>query len=120
MSGKLKELPWKRVTRYLSICYLKTGDPGYEVSLYRIKAGGRIPEHTHRGCEITLVLEGEISDANGAYQQGDFLMGRPGDVHAPTATQSGDCICLAVLDAPLQFTDWKYRWMNPALQLRTG
>jgi putative transcriptional regulator len=41
-------------------------------------------------------------------------------VHAPTAVQSEDCICLAVLDAPLKFTGWKYRWMNPFLQLRTG
>jgi len=120
MSGNFKELPWKRITRGLRISYLSTGDTGHEFALYQIKAGGSIPEHTHRGSEITLVLEGEISDANGVYQQGDFLLRQPGDVHAPTATQSGDCICLAVLDAPLQFTDWKYRWLNPALQLRTG
>ena len=25
----------------------------------------------------------------------------------------------AVLDAPLKFTDWKFRWMNPFLKLRT-
>lgn len=42
-------------------------------------------------------------------------MRRPGDVHA--ALQSEDCICLAVLDAPLRFTDWKFRWMNPFLKL---
>ena len=49
MSGDLSDLVWKKVTRTLRISYLKTGDPNYEVALYHIKAGGRIPEHTHRG-----------------------------------------------------------------------
>jgi len=120
MSGDFTDLVWKKITGSLSISYLKTGDPNYEFALYHIKAGGKIPEHTHRGTELTLVLEGGFSDADGSYHQGDFLLRRPTDVHAPTAVQSEDCICLAVLDAPLKFTGWKYRWMNPFLQLRAG
>ena len=120
MSGDFSDLAWKKITSSLSISYLKTGDPSYEFALYHIKAGGRIPEHTHRGSEMTLVLEGGFSDADGSYHQGDFLLREPSDVHAPTALQSEDCICLAVLDAPLKFTSWKYRWMNPFLQLRPG
>jgi putative transcriptional regulator len=120
MSGDLTDLIWKKITSTLRISYLKTGDPGYEFALYYIKAGGKIPEHTHRGSEMTLVLEGGFSDADGTYHQGDFLLREPSDVHAPTAVQSEDCICLAVLDAPLKFTGWKYRWMNPFLQLRAG
>ena len=118
MSGDLSDLVWKKVTRTLRISYLKTGDPHYEFALYHIKAGGRIPEHTHRGSEMTLVLEGGFSDADGSYHQGDFLLRQPGDIHAPTAVQSEDCICLAVLDSPLKFTGWPYRWMNPFLQLQ--
>jgi putative transcriptional regulator len=120
MKGDYKELDWKKVTRSLSISYLKTGDPNFEFALYHIKAGGRIPEHTHRGSEMTLVLEGGFSDADGSYHEGDFLFRTPGDVHAPTAVQSEDCICVAVLDAPLRFTGWKHRWMNPFLRLRAS
>jgi len=120
MRGDLTELVWKKITSSLSISYLKTGDPDFEMALYHIKAGGKIPEHTHRGSEMTLVLEGGFSDADGSYHQGDFLLREPTDVHAPTALQSEDCICLAVLDAPLRFTGWKHRWMNPFLQLRAG
>jgi putative transcriptional regulator len=120
MSGNFTELSWKKITRSLRISYLKTGDPNFEFALYHIKAGGRIPEHTHRGSEMTLVLEGGFSDADGSYHKGDFILREPTDVHAPTAVQSEDCICLAVLDAPLKFTGWKYRWMNPLLQLRAG
>tara|TARA_R110002110_G_scaffold205066_7_gene417200 strand:+ start:349671 stop:350324 length:654 start_codon:yes stop_codon:yes gene_type:complete len=120
MSGNFTDLVWKKITKSLSISYLRTGDPGYEFALYQIKAGGKIPEHNHRGAEMTLVLEGGFSDAQGTYHQGDFIYREPSDVHAPTALQSEDCICLAVLDAPLKFTSWKHRWMNPFLQLRAG
>jgi putative transcriptional regulator len=120
MSGDFSDLTWKKITKTLSISYLKTGDPNYEFALYHIKAGGKIPEHTHRGSEMTLVLEGGFSDAEGSYDQGDFIFRQATDVHAPTALQSEDCICLAVLDAPLKFTSWKYRWMNPFVQLQAG
>lgn len=120
MKGDFSELSWNKITSSLGISYLKTGDPGYEFALYHIKAGGKIPEHTHRGSEMTLVLQGGFSDAAGSYHEGDFLFREASDTHAPTALQSDDCICLAVLDAPLRFTGWKYRWMNPFLQLRAG
>ena len=120
MRGDFSDLSWKNIGSTLRISYLKSGDPQHEFALYHIRAGGRIPEHTHRGSEMTLILEGGFSDANGSYHKGDFLLRQPGDVHAPTALQSEDCICLAVLDAPLKFTDWKFRWMNPFLKLRTA
>jgi putative transcriptional regulator len=120
MAGDFSDLSWKKVTDALRISYLKTGDPNFEFALYHIKAGGRIPEHDHRGSEMTLVLQGGFSDANGSYHEGDFIFRSADEPHAPTALQSEDCICLAVLDAPLRFTGWKYRWMNPFLQLRPG
>ena len=120
MSGDFSDLTWKSIGTSLRISYLKTGDPDHELALYHIKAGGRIPEHGHRGNEMTLVLEGGFSDADGSYHKGDFLFRRPGEVHSPTALQSEDCICVAVLDAPLKFTNWKFRWMNPFLKLRTA
>lgn len=120
MRGDFSELTWKKVTSSLRISYLKTGDPNYEFALYHIKAGGKIPEHNHRGSEMTLVLQGGFSDAAGTYHEGDFIYREASDIHAPTAVQSEDCICLAVLDAPLRFTGWKYRWMNPFLQLQAG
>jgi putative transcriptional regulator len=120
MRGDFSDLRWKNIGAALRISHLRTGDPHHEFALYHIRAGGRIPEHTHRGTEMTLVLQGGFSDANGSYHPGDFLVRRPGDLHAPTALQSEDCICLAVLDAPLKFTDWKFRWMNPFLKLHTA
>lgn len=120
VNADFSDLSWKKIGSALRISYLHTGDVDHEFALYHIKAGGKIPEHTHRGSEMTLVLEGGFSDANGSYHEGDFIFRRPGDVHSPTALQSEDCICLSVLDAPLKFTTWKFRWMNPFLKLRTA
>ena len=120
MRGDFSDLSWKKVTKALSVSYLKTGDPNYEFALLHIKAGGRIPDHSHRGSEMTLILEGGFSDAEGVYHKGDFLFRDADHEHAPTALQSEDCICLAVLDAPLKFTGWKYRWMNPFVRLHAG
>jgi putative transcriptional regulator len=120
MKGDFSDLPWRKLTEALRITYLKTGDPNYEFALYRIKAGGRVPDHDHHGSEMTLVLEGGFSDDRGTYHPGDFIFRRADEQHAPRALAGRDCICLAVLDAPLRFTDWKYRWMNPFLRLHAG
>jgi putative transcriptional regulator len=118
MSGKYDELDWERVTSALRISRLRTGDPDNEFALYHIKAGGSIPKHTHRGTELTLVLDGSFSDEEGLYQQGDFLMRDAEHVHTPTAAQTSDCVCIGVLDAPIRFTGWNYRLLNPFLRVQ--
>lgn len=120
INGDFTQLVWRRITRSLSVSYLKTGDSDYEFALYRIAAGGRIPDHDHGGSEMTLVLEGGFSDERGTYHPGDFIFRKTSETHAPMAIDGEECICLAVLDAPLKFTSWQYRWMNPFIQLRAG
>ncbi len=117
MAGSYDELEWDRVSSDLRISRLRTGDRDNEFALYHIKAGGTIPRHTHRGTELTLVLEGSFSDEEGVYQEGDFLMRDAEHVHTPTAARTGDCICVGVLDAPIRFTQWNYRPLNPFLKL---
>ena len=120
INGNYADLAWKRVTQSLSISYLKTGDPNHEFALYRIAEGGRIPEHTHGGSEMTLVLRGGFADESGEYHPGDFLVREGWDKHTPVALAGEECICLAVLDAPLKFTRLRHRWLNPLLKLRAG
>lgn len=120
INGDFSQLVWKRVTSALSVSYLRTGDAGYEFALYRIAAGGTIPEHDHAGSEMTLVLKGGFSDESGHYHAGDFVYRSASDIHSPAAVDGEECICLAVLDAPLRFTGWQYRWMNPFLRLQAG
>ena len=119
-SGATADLNWRRVTKSLRIASLGDVPGASEVSVYHISEGGKIPQHNHSGTEMTLVLSGGFSDETGTYHAGDFLVREAGDIHAPTALPGGDCICLAVLESPLKFTRWHYRWLNPLLQLRAG
>jgi len=120
MKGDYEDLRWSRVNSALRISRLRTGDPHNELALYRIKAGGSIPRHGHRGTELTLVLEGSFSDEEGLYQQGDFIERDAEHTHTPTAARTADCICIGVLDAPIRFTPWNYRVLNPFLRLHAG
>lgn len=120
MRGDFSDLPWRKVTDALRTSLIRTGDKQYEFSLLHIAAGGEIPAHDHRGQEMTLVLQGGFSDHAGSYHAGDFIFRQPGDRHAPRAFEGEDCICLAVVDQPLRFTSWKYRWMNPFMRLQAA
>jgi putative transcriptional regulator len=120
MRGDFSDLSWKKVSEALSTSLIRTGDPHFEFTLLRIRAGGQVPPHGHRGSEMTLVLQGGFSDQDGSYHPGDFMYRGVDDTHAPRAFDGEDCICLAVLDAPLRFTGWTHRWMNPFLRLQAG
>ncbi|MFT5482457.1 MAG: putative transcriptional regulator [Halieaceae bacterium] len=120
MKGDYEDLNWKRIGSAVQISHLKTGDVDNEFALYHIKAGRSVPQHTHRGTELTLVLEGSFSDEEGIYQVGDFLIRDAKDIHTPTATQSADCICIGVLDAPIRFTRWNYWLLNPFMRLQAS
>lgn len=118
MHRDFDDMEWERVNSALRISRLRTGDRENEIALYHIRAGGSAPSHTHRGTELTLVLEGSFSDEQGVYQEGDFLIRDEHHTHTPTAARTGDCICIGVLDAPILFTRWHYRPLNPFLKFR--
>jgi putative transcriptional regulator len=75
-----------------------------EASLLLVKAGRRMPSHTHEGSEITLVLKGGFSDVTGHYLRGDIAIADADLDHRPVSDPDGDCLCFAVTDAPLHLT----------------
>ena len=113
--GKLK---WERVSGALKTARLKIGQSQYEVAFQRISSGGKVVEHDHRGLEVTMVLCGSFSDEDGVYNQGDFLVRNPGEVHRPTATQNQDCLCISVVEAPVKVTGLFGKLVNPFLSFR--
>lgn len=98
----LEALSWKRHgPNVKSAALIDHND--LKASLIRIKKGATIPQHGHKGREFTVILDGAFSDKDGVYQRGDFLIRDAGEEHSPTATKDKDCLCLAVLEAPLHF-----------------
>ncbi|MFD1216471.1 ChrR family anti-sigma-E factor [Microbulbifer celer] len=114
-NGKLK---WQRLSRGLKEALLETGQQRHQVSFHRIAPGSKVAEHDHRGKEITMVLYGSFSDADGVYTPGDFLVREPGETHRPTATQDEECLCLSVVEAPVTLTGLLGKLINPFLTIK--
>ncbi|MDO6748243.1 ChrR family anti-sigma-E factor [Gilvimarinus sp. 1_MG-2023] len=111
---RLTDINWRQQTKEIAEYDLSSalGASGYRVALQKIKAGARVPEHTHKGQELTVILNGGFSDELGVYHAGDFIARDASHKHTPTALQNEDCICLTVLDAPIKFTGPFLRWFN--------
>lgn len=116
LPASLTDLPWQRQTKEISKFDLTSlvNVKGFQITLQKISAGAKVPKHTHKGFEYTVILSGGFSDELGAYHEGDFIARDTSHNHSPTALQNEDCICLTVLSAPLKFTGW-HRVFNPLM-----
>ena len=108
-------LKWKPLGRGAYQILLKTAEQETSVRLLRIPAGKPVPEHSHGGRELTLVLRGSFRDGNQVFGRGDMEETDESIQHQPVATEDEDCICLAVTDAPLRFKSWVMRAVQPLL-----
>lgn len=103
------------LTRSLKVAKIAIGEDKYELALHKIRPGGNTPKHDHKGLEITVVLYGSFSDKDGVYNEGDFIVRHPGDVHSPLASLDDECICLSVVEAPIRLVGPVLRMINPFL-----
>lgn len=88
---------------------LEDGD--LRTSLLHIEPGGSVPEHTHTGFEMTLLLDGSFKDDKGEYVKGDFIMLDKQHTHQPVSDNG--CLCFTVLNDALHFTQGINRILNP-------
>ena len=86
-------------------------DEPRHASLLHIAEGGQVPAHTHKGFEITLLLQGSFDDEMGHYSAGDFVWLDGKHTHNPI-TQEG-CVCLTVSSDALHFTKGVSQLFNP-------
>lgn len=87
------------------------------VRLLYIPPGQAVPNHTHNGLELTLVLQGSFSDKTGQFVLGDLELADEYLEHIPTADVGEPCICLAATDAPLRFKAWIPRLLQPVFRI---
>ena len=102
VDGDLDNVKWRKVGGGVSQMILKTSDDAI-VRLLRIPAGTAVPDHGHRGTELTLVLQGAFVDETDRFAAGDVEVANEDLNHTPVAEAGLDCICLAATDAPLRF-----------------
>lgn len=87
------------------------------VRLLSIPAGQSVPDHSHGGLEMTLVLQGSFSDETGRFETGDVEIADEHLEHTPVAGAGETCICLAATDAPLQFRSLVPRILQPVFRI---
>lgn len=105
LDGSVEEADWRFAYPGVKQLKLPIGDDGESVKLLKIKPGKAAPRHTHKGIEATLVLRGAFRDGNRLYERGQLALADQHIQHRPRAEGIEDCICLAVTDGALRFTD---------------
>jgi len=114
VGGGLESVKWRRVGGGVKQAILPT-DKTASARLLFIPAGTAVPDHSHNGLEMTLVLEGAFSDEIDRFARGDVEFGDEELTHTPIAEVGADCICLAATDAPLKFKGIIPRLLQPII-----
>jgi len=78
-------------------------EPNASLHLLRIAPGRSLPIHSHDGIEFTQVLCGSFDDGRAVFGPGDFDAADGNVHHQPIVRDSGECVCLAYVSAPLKF-----------------
>ena len=90
---------------------------GASARLLHIPAGARLPDHGHRGLELTQVLRGAFRDEDDRFGPGDIEIASEDTQHTPVAEVGEDCVCLVATDAPLKFTTMLPRLAQPFFRI---
>ncbi len=116
VGGDLDAVKWRALGGGVRQAILPTG-PKATVRLLHIPAGQAVPDHGHRGMELTLVLRGAFRDATDRFGPGDLEIAGEDLAHKPVAEAGEDCICLAATDAPLRFAGFMPRLLQPLFRI---
>lgn len=116
IGGGLDDVKWKSVGMGVKQAILKTSSSASARLLY-IPAGTAMPDHGHRGVEMTMVLQGAFIDEDEYFARGDVEIADAELHHTPIADIHEDCICLAVTDAPLKFRGLIPKLAQPFLRI---
>ena len=116
IGGDLESVRWRPVGMGVRQAILKTSKKASARLLY-IPAGSAIPDHGHKGTELTLVIKGAFSDKTARFSAGDVEVANEDIEHTPVAEIGEDCICLSATDAPLRFNSLVPRIVQPFLNI---
>ncbi len=116
VGGGLEAVKWRTLGMGVRQAILPTAK-GASARLLYIPAGQAVPDHGHRGTEMTLVLQGAFRDEMDRFGPGDVEIATEELEHTPVAEPGADCICLAATDAPLRFTALLPRLLQPLFRI---
>lgn len=116
VGGGPEKVNWRKIGGGVKQAILPTAKDA-NVRLLYIPAGTAVPDHSHGGLEMTLILQGAFSDEVDRFARGDVEFGDENLTHTPIAEVGVDCICLAATDAPLKFSGIIPRLLQPFIKI---
>jgi putative transcriptional regulator len=116
VGGDLDKVKWQSIGMGVKQSILRTSKDA-SIRLLYIPAGTAVPDHGHRGMELTLVLQGAFVDETDRFGPGDIEIADEELTHTPIADIGEDCICLAATDAPLRFNKLIPRIAQPFFRI---
>lgn len=117
VSGGLDQVRWRPLGLGAKQAILPVADKGASVRLLSIPGGVAMPDHGHRGVELTLVLQGAFRDESERFGPGDIEIANDETEHTPVAEPGATCICLAATQGPLRFNSLIPRLAQPFLRI---
>lgn len=116
VGGDVENIKWRSVGMGVKQAILPTSKAA-SARLLLIPAGAAMPDHGHKGIEMTMVLQGAFIDDGERFGRGDVEIADSDLDHTPVAEIGEDCICLAVTDGPLQFKSLLPKIAQPFLRI---
>lgn len=116
IDGGLEKVKWRPLGMGVKQALLPTGKDASARLLF-IPGGQAVPDHGHRGLELTLVLQGAFRDEKARFGRGDIEIADEATQHTPVAEDGAVCICLAATDGPLRFNAIIPRLAQPFLRI---
>jgi putative transcriptional regulator len=115
--GGIDSVRWRPLGGGAMQAVLVRSEDGATARLLSIPGGTEIPDHSHDGLEMTLVLSGAFSDRGKRYGRGDVQIADETVDHTPIAEPGAACICLAVTEGRLKFSGLLPRLAQPFLRI---
>ncbi len=107
-------LKWKKTLPGMVTYDLQVEGSNNAARIIKMEPGATVPTHGHGGQELTLIIDGAMTDENGTYNVGDLIIQDEGFEHTPTAHKEYGCVCLAVSCAPIKLKGFA-SLLNPFL-----
>lgn len=119
VAGRPVEVAWQPLARGLwhYPISLPPASMGGRLRLLKASPGFAIPEHGHRGAEMTLVLQGAYRDQTGEYRVGDVADLDEAFEHMPIADGEAGCVCALASELPPRFKGLLLRLAQPFSKL---
>ena len=92
-------------------------EDGVRVFLLKAAAGTKMPQHTHSGVELTMVLTGAFEHEFGRFAPGDVEEADGGIDHRPMVDKSAECVCLVAMSGKLKLQGLAGKLFQPFVRI---